>query len=309
VSGRLLKSAVPVILLLSLQNPAQAATCSCAGVPLLSYIDTSAIDKGQLFINYTAEDHEISDLVSGTQDVPDETRRERNSFSHVVSASYAFTDHWSISGLVSYVEHFRLINSSFLGETTSSGIGDSVLLARYTPLAITPFSRHQFSVGLGARIPTGDDDAGGDFVLSEDMQPSIGAYGAIIWTQYSYAFNQAATLLFHTSANYTYNGENDRKYRFGHDFYVSAGMSQSVNTWFSYSLGLRYRNARADERLGFEIPNTGGEWLDIIPAIQFGITDRFSAALSGRYPLWRDLNGTLQFTTSYSYALSLTYGF
>ena len=264
----------------ALQNPAQAATCSCAGVPLLSYIDTSAIDKGQLFINYTAEDHEISDLVSGTQDVPDETRRERNSFSHVVSASYAFTDHWSISGLVSYVEHFRLINSSFLGETTSSGIGDSVLLARYTPLAITPFSRHQFSVGLGARIPTGDDDAGGDFVLSEDMQPSIGAYGAIIWTQYSYAFNQAATLLFHTSANYTYNGENDRKYRFGHDFYVSA-----------------------------EIPNTGGEWLDIIPAIQFGITDRFSAALSGRYPLWRDLNGTLQFTTSYSYALSLTYGF
>jgi hypothetical protein len=43
--------------------------------------------------------------------------------------------------------------------------------------------------------------------------------------------------------------------------------------------------------------------------VQFGITDNFSLALSGRYPLWRDLNGALQFTTSYSYALSLSYGF
>jgi hypothetical protein len=276
---------------------------------LLSYIDTSATEQGQLFLNYTAEDHEISDLVSGTRDVPDETGRERHSFSHVLSGSYAFTDRWSVSGLVSYVEHVRRISTSFLGETTSSGIGDSVVLARYTPIAITPFSRHQLSLGAGARIPTGDDDAGAGFVLSEDMQPGIGAYGAIVWASYSYAFNQAATLQFHTSANYTHNGENDRKYQFGHDFYLSAGMSQSVNTWFSYSAGLRYRSAQGDRRAGFEIPNTGGEWLDFIPAVRFGVSDRFSVALSGRYPLWRDLNGTLQFTTSYSYALSLTYGF
>ncbi len=309
MSGRLLRSFFLVVLVISLQDRAQAATCSCAGAPLLIYIDTSAIEKGQMFLNYTAEDHEISDLVSGTEDVPDETGRERNSFSHLLSGSYAFTNRWSVSALASYIEHFRLINTSFLGETTSSGLGDSVILARYTPIAITPFSRHQFAIGGGARIPTGDDDAGEGFVLSEDMQPSTGAFGAIMWTSYSYAFNQAATLAFHTSANYTYNGENDRKYRFGHDFNLSAAISQNANTWFSWSAGLRYRIAQADQRAGFDIPNTGGEWLDFTPAVQFGITDNFSLALSGRYPLWRDLNGALQFTTSYSYALSLSYGF
>ena len=83
-----------------------------------------------------------------------------------------------------------------------------------------------------------------------------------VWTSYSYAFNQAATLAFHTSANYTYNGENDRKYHFGNDFNLSAAMSQNVNTWFSWSAGLRYRIAQADQQAGFDIPNTGGDWLD-----------------------------------------------
>ena len=309
MSGRLLRPFFLAFLLISLQNRATAATCSCAGAPLLSFIETSAVEEGDLFLNYTAEYHEISDLVSGTENVPDETGRERNSFSHILSGSYAFTDRWSVSALVSYVEHFRKINTSFLGETTSSGLGDSVVLTRYTPFAITPFSRHQFSIGAGARIPTGDNDSGVGFILSEDMQPGTGAFGGIVWTSYSHAFNQAATVQFQASANYSYNGENDREYRFGHEFYFSTGMSQSVNTWFSWSAGLRYRKAQADQRTGFDIPNTGGKWLDFIPALQFNITDNFSLALSGRYPLWRDLNGALQFTTSYSYALSLSYAF
>ncbi len=215
---RSFKSTVPALLIFGLPTPVFAATCSCAGVPLLASIDTSATEKGQFFISYTAENHQINDLVSGSKDVNDETRRDRTSFSQVLSASYAVTDHWAVSALVSYVKHNRTIGSSFLGTTTTSGISDSVVLARYSPLFITPFSRHALSLGVGLRIPTGEDDFGDDFVLSEDMQPSTGAYGEILWTSYSYAFNQAATLQLNTSANYTFNGENDRKYSFGNEF-------------------------------------------------------------------------------------------
>lgn len=301
----------PVVaaLLFCVRVPALAATCSCAGVPLLTSIDTSAREKGELFFNYTAEYHQINDLVSGSDDIKDETGRDRNSFSHVLSASYALTDRWSVSVLASYVEHEREIGASFLGKTTTSGIGDSVILTRYTPIFITPFSRHELSLGLGVRIPTGEDDYGSGIVLSQDMQPSTGAVGEIFWTSYSYAFNQAATLLLNTSANYTYNEENDRKYAFGHEFNLALGVSQNIGTRFAYSAALRYRTTRADRRFGFEIPNTGGEWLDFIPAIQYAITDDLSIGLSGRIPVARDLNGALQFTTSYSYALSVTYGF
>lgn len=306
---RSLKSTLLALPLLGLQIPAFAATCSCAGVPLLTYIDTSAIEKGQFFISYTAEDHQISDLVSGRDDVPDETGRDRNAFSHVLSASYAITDQWSVSALTSYVKHYRKIGTSFLGETTSRGFGDSVVLARYTPLSITPFSRHELSLGFGIRIPTGEDDYGDGFPLSEDMQPSVGARGEILWSSYSYAFNQAATLRLYTYANYTWNGENERKYSFGDEFYFAAGISQSIGTRFGYSAGLRYRSTRVDRRFDFALPNTGGEWLDFIPAISYSITDNFNAGLSGRIPLARNLNGALQFTTSYSYALTLSYGF
>lgn len=306
---RFFKTATLAIPLLTLQVSAHAATCSCAGVPLLTYLDTSALEKGQLFISYTAEDHQISDLVSGKDDVPDETGRDRNSFSQVLSASYAITDHWSVSALTSYVKHSRTINASFLGETTSRGFGDSVVLARYTPIAITPFSRHQFSLGAGVRLPTGEDDYGDGFPLSEDMQPSVGAFGTILWTSYNYAFNQAATMQLYSYANYTWNEENDREYAFGDEFYFALGWSQNLGTRFGYSAGLRYRSTRVDRRFGFPLPNTGGEWLDFIPAVNYSVTDSFNIALSGRIPLARNLNGALQFTTSYSYALSMTYGF
>ena len=304
-------SVVLSVLFISLQNSAFAATCSCAGVPLLALIDTSATEKGQFFLSYSAEDHQISDLVSGSDDVKDETGRDRSSFSHVLSASYALTDHWSFSALVSYVHHSREIGSSFIGKTTSSGFGDSVILARYTPLSITPFSRHELSVGLGARLPTGEDDYKSDngFTLSEDMQPSTGARGTILWSSYSYAFNQAATIQAGISANYTWNGENDRRYSFGDEFNIALGLSQSIGTRFGYSAALRYRTTNADRRASFSIPNTGGKWLDFVPAIQYSITDKLRASLFGRIPVARDLNGALQFTTSYSIGVSLIYGF
>jgi len=297
------------VLIGGVQQPAFAATCGCAGVPLLTSIDTSASEKGQLFVTYSVEDHQISDLVSGTKDVPDETGRDRSSLSQVISASYALTDRWSVSALVSYIEHRRTIGSSLLGETKTSGIGDSVILARYSPLFITPFSRHALSLGLGARIPTGEDNFGDGFVTSEDMQPSTGALGKIFWSSYSYAFNQAATVQFNASANYVSNGANDRDYSFGDEFNLALGISQNLGTKFGYSAAFRYRSTKGDTRFDFVIPNTGGKWVDFVPAIQYSLNDRLTLGLSGRFPVFRDLKGALQFTTSYSMSFSLNYAF
>lgn len=211
------------------------------------FLDTSATEKGQFFLSYTAEDHQMNDLVSGSDDVPDETGRDRNSFSHVLFASYALTDHWSFSALVSYVEHKRRIGGSFLaGETRVSGLG------------------------AGVRGPTGENDAMTGFVISEDMQPGMGAWGRIAWASYAYAFNQAATLQAFASVNYSYNGENDRGHTFGHGFNITTGISHGLGERFSYSAAVRYRETEPDLRRGFELPNTGGRWLDFVPALRTG---------------------------------------
>lgn len=306
-----IQSVALTLMLVGVHAPAQAATCSCAGIPLLGSIDTSAIEAGQLFISYTTEEHQISDLVAGHRDVPDETGRDRESFSQVLSASYAITDRWSVSALVSWVEHKRRIGASVINDSTvTSGFGDSVVLARYTPLIITPFSRHQWSLGLGVRIPTGEDKLTDGFsVLSEDLQPSVGAMAKIVWTGYSYAFNQAATVKLNASANFIANEENDRGYAFGDEISLSLGISQNIGPRFGYSAAVHYRNAEAHERFGAAIPNTGGEWLDFVPAVHLKAGDRLNLSLFGRIPVARDLDGALQFTTRYSYGFSASYGF
>lgn len=286
----------------------QGATCSCAGVPLLNAMDASTPERGKFNINFTVDVHEISDLVEGSDEINDETGRERSAFSQIFSGSYGISDKWTVSALISRVEHKRRIGSSFIGEQRASGLGDSVILLRYNPLQITPFTRHDLSVGVGARLATGKDDAGGFVALSEDMQPGTGAEGSIVWGSYTYAFNQAATVNFHSSLNYTVNGENKRNYSFGDEINLATGFSY-LNTFQKYGLSamLRYRETTADERLGFDVPNTGGQWLDFVPAISYNFNDKMSLSLSGRLPLKRKLEGALQFTTSYSYAIGLSY--
>lgn len=116
----------------------RAATCSCAGVPLLSAIDTSSTQPGDLFFSFTSELHEISTLVQGSKEIKDATRRQRSSLAQVLSLSYGLAENWSVSGLVSYVEHRRKIGSSFFGSSNSSGLGDGVILFRYTPIYASP---------------------------------------------------------------------------------------------------------------------------------------------------------------------------
>ena len=305
----LLISSLLVVCNLFIPVSLQAATCSCAGVPLLSAIDTSSTQPGDLFFSYSTEQHEISDLVRGSKDIKDETGRERSALSQTLSFSYGLAENWAISGLVSYVEHSRNIGSSFFGEQRAEGLGDSVLLLRYSPIYITPFSRHELGFGIGARIATGEDNARNNGItLSEDMHPSSGSLGQIGWASYTYALNQAATMQINSSVDYTYNDdENSRGYAFGDELNVAVGFSQTVGTKFGYSAAVRYRTTNADSRNGFDIPNSGGEWLDFVPAIQYQVNDSIRVGLSGRIPLSRRLDGALQFTTSYSYALSLSY--
>ena len=300
-----------LLLLMVLPDLALAATCSCAGTPLMGALNTSTTEQGDLYFTLTSEFHEISDLVQGRKQIDDETGRERSSLSQALAFSYGLSDRWALSGLFTYIEHEREVGSSFFGsKQRTSGLGDSVLRLRYTPLYITPFSRHELSLGVGARLPVGKDDAGGLIRFSEDMQPGTGAAGAILWGQHSLAFNQAATRTLTSSIFYTRNNwENDRDYAFGHQFVAGVDFIQNLNTRFSYSAGLRYQHTTSDRRLGFEVPNTGGQWLDFTPAFNYSLDNGLDINLSGRIPLDRKLDGAIQFTTSYSYALSLTYGF
>jgi hypothetical protein len=290
---------------LPLQTSAQ--TCSCAAVPILGSMQLASPKSQQWFLGTTYDFHDVSELVAGSSTVPDRTGRDRTSQALIVELSRGLSEKLSVSAMLSAVDHDREVGSN---QASASGLGDAIVMVKYSPKSISLYSDTTLSFGLGARIPVGVDDAtrlGVD--LAEDMQPSTGAYGGMVWAYWAKALNDSKGARIYVGASHTQNGDNDRKYEFGQDTTVTFGGNYQTQTPWGFNLELLYRKAGRDQRDSFEIPNTGGEWLDIVPAIQYHVTESIALKAAATIPVSRDLNDELQFTTKYAFRLSLSYIF
>ena len=289
--------------------PAQsfAQTCSCASVPLLGSMELASPNNGQWYLSTTYEFHDVSDLVAGSSSIPDLTGRDRTAETLVLEASRGITEKWSFSALLSAVEHKREVSGV---QANTSGLGDAILMLKYSPKSISLYSDTALSFGLGSRIPLGEDDTTRlGVTLAEDMQPSTGAFGGMIWAYWAKALNDSKGARIYASASYTMNGDNDRNYEFGEETTVTIGGAYQTQTPWGFNLDFLYRNADRDQRNSVTIPNTGGEWLDVIPSVQYHITETIALRASAKLPVSRKLHDQLQFTTKYAYRLSVSYVF
>jgi len=262
-------------------------------------------DNGQWYFGTTYEFHDVSDLVAGTSSIPDQTGRDRTSQALLFEASRGLTEKWSISAITATVNHDRQVGGF---RVSTSGLGDAIMMARYAARSISLYSDTALAFGVGARVPLGEDEARlQDVVLAEDMQPSTGAYGGTLWAYWARALNDSRRTQVYASANHTQNGDNDRKYQFGDDTVLTfGGMFQTPGPW-GFNVELSYRNAERDQRNSVMIPNTGGEWLDLMATVQYRLSDALALGVAAKLPVQRDLHDELQFTSKYAVRLSLSY--
>ena len=291
-----------MILLLSLLSilfigqPLQAATCSCASIPLLNALENGSAQPNQWFLNFAYEQHEMNDLVSGSDAVNDETNRQRSATSALVGISYGLNDKWSLSSMMSHVSHKRQVGTG--EQEVSEGIGDSVFLVKYSPFKIGLFSRKELAFGSGVKIPSGVPDNRGVSLLSEDMQPGAGAWSFVVWLYGAKSFHASAKTQLFGLVNWSANQQNTRLYKQGNELNVSVGGSYSTDLGLSFTHSFRYRQVAAAQNEGVDIPNTGGVWVDSIPAVQYQLNQSVAFKVDSQIPLLRQLNGALQFTTS-----------
>ena len=286
---------------------AEASTCSCAAVPLLGTMQLASPENNQWFLAGTFDYHDASDLVSGSTSIPDSTGRERTTQAFVLEASRGLSEKWSFSAIMSVVEHRRNVGGV---EDVANGLGDAIVMIKYAPISISLYSANAVAFGFGARLPIGVDDADRNGItLAEDMQPSTGAFGGIAWGYAAHAFNDARSARIYLSTTYTYNGDNQRDYQFGHETTVTIGGAYQTQSPWGFNAEVLFRHAERDQRNSVDIPNTGGRWLDFVPAVQYHATESFALTLAGKIPLRRDLNDALQFTTKYSVRFSFAYVF
>ena len=270
-------------------------------------MESASPNDNQWYLATTYEFHDVSDLIAGSSSVPDTTGRDRTSEAFILEASRGLTEKWSVSSLLAFVDHEREVGGS---RATASGLGDAILMVKYAPKSISLYSDTALSFGLGSRLPVGVDDAKQNSVtLAEDMQPSMGAYAGLAWIYWAKALNDSKAARIYASASHTLNGENDRNYMFGNDTTVAFGGTYQTSTPWGFNLELLYRNADRDQRDSATIPNTGGEWLDIIPTVQYHVTETLAVRAAAKFPLQRNLNDQLQFTTKYAFRVTLSYVF
>lgn len=300
-------SAAAAVALLLAATDSAATTCSCAGVPLLGSMQLATPGGGKWFLAGSYEFHDASELVSGSTTVPDPTGRDRTSEVLMFEASRGLWDKFSFSALIAAVKHDRTVGGV---HDSASGLGDAIVVLKYSPSSISLYSRNAVSLGVGARLPLGEDNAtSGGIVLAEDMQPSTGAFGSIFWVYAARALNEAASAQMYVNATYANNGENDRNYQFGHETTAGLGAGYQTQSPWGFNVELLYRHTERDKRASTDIPNTGGEWLDFIPSVQYHITDSMALSASAKIPVARNLNDQLQFTTKYAARLTFSYIF
>jgi len=288
-----------------------AATCSCASVPLASNLQSGGTAQNSLVLGVTWERHDMNDLVAGSEVVTDETERRRASEAILLELGYGFAQDWSVSFLTNYIEHSRQIGVNSVTEENSRGLGDSLLLFKYVPQTISVYNRHEYGVGAGLKFGAGETQqkSSSGIRLSEDMQPSTGADGTVLWSYYALAFSREARNTLHLTFNVSFNQKNDQGYRVGDDINLGFGWQSLLNNDWRSNLQLNFRNANADKRFGNAIPNTGGQWLDLLTSVQYRITDDMGVRFSYRLPLHRELEGSLQFTTSSAMSLGIVMHF
>ena len=105
-------------------------------------------EKRSWFLSSSYEYHDVSDLVSGTKDVPDETGRKRRAQTLILEGSYGINDQFSVSTLISAVEHTRKVGQN--STVKANGVGDGIVMLRYTPMKIGLLQKNGLAFGIGS---------------------------------------------------------------------------------------------------------------------------------------------------------------
>ena len=284
-----------------------AQTCCSGGIPLSNSIGLAILEKGTVQIGINYDYNNLNTLNNGSERLDDDSRL-RITHSVLLNAGYAVTDRLSVEGLFTWVNQQREI-TQFGNENLdqTSGIGDAVLLLKYN--FINALGKNSaLDLGLGAKLPLGSSTETNDrgITLNADLQPGSNAWDIIYWSSmyknfdFRPSFNISSRIIYrNTGTNNSYFG--DSTYKFGNEFQAFVGFSDQFllfKTQTTPSISFKYRDAAQDKVGGFNVENTGGNWVWIVPDFSINITPSMVFSTKVELPIYSNVDGT-QLTPTY----------
>ncbi|MBO6879886.1 hypothetical protein [Winogradskyella sp.] len=290
-------------------------TCCSGGIPLSNNIGLEFNEDNILLLNISYDFNNLNTLKNNAETLDDNSRL-RTTHSILINTGYAFSNKWSVEGLFTWVNQRRII-SQFESENLDQtyGIGDAIVLIRYSLLKNTP-KNWNLNIGAGVKIPLGSSTETNDqgITLNADLQPGSNAWDLVYLVGTSKTFDFRPTMTFSSRVVYRQTGENDSyfgnsSYKFGNEIQAFLNVSDQFlikNTLVNPSLSFKYRNAEKDETQGFDIPNTGGDWVFIIPSFSVKLFQNISFNAAAELPLYSSPDG-IQLTPTYRLTTGLLF--
>lgn len=305
-----------LLLTLTIGQIGIAQTCCSGGVPLSNNLGLPNEGKGVLLVGLNYDYNNLNTLNAGTEKLDDDSRL-RITNSVLLNLGYAFTDKFSVETLFTWVNQTRTItqfgNENF---TETSGIGDAVVLLKYTIPDILG-DRTLLNLGVGTKAPLGRSDILTEqgIQLTADLQPGSGAWDGLGWVSISKGVNFRPSATISGSFTYRLTGVNQdylnstATYEFGTVIQTNLGYTDQFllfNTIFGPGLIFKYRKAYEDKIDGSGIPNTGGEWVFVRPEMTVQLTQDISINTRLELPLYSYVEGT-QLTPTLRFSAGLSF--
>lgn len=288
------------ILLLGLLH-SYAQTCCSGGVPLSGNIGFQGGLQGTLQMELSYDVNYLARLKNGSEVLVDESRL-RTTQSILLKSGYNVRDWLAVDALFTYVFLARRI--TYLdqqNQVNTNGVGDAVLLARFILSRISD-SGTEVQLGLGPKIPLGRSDLSDHhgIAFNADLQPGSGSWDAITWIYLARQLSFRPSSVVSARIVGRFNGVNQKylgslSYSFGNSMQLYLGIGDQL-IWgkqlFTPSFSLRYRYAGMDQIKNRELDNTGGQWINLIPALSWHLTPQAILHIIPEIPVYSKVEGT-----------------
>jgi len=284
-----------------------AQTCCSGGIPLSNNIGLTPLKKGSFQIGINYDYNNLNTLNFGDEKL-DSNARLRITHSILLNANYDITDRLSVESLFTWVNQRRKI-TQFGNENLeqSSGIGDAVLLLKYN-FSNTFGQNSNLNVGVGTKIPLGSTTEKNSLgiILNPDLQPGSNVWDLVLWSRMSKSFNFRPSFNVSTQFTYRNTGINNEylensTYKFGNEFQAYLGISDQfvlLKSLATPSITFKYRTAKKDKVSGFDLDNTGGNWISMIPNFSINLKPNIVFSTQVELPLYSNVDG-IQLTPTY----------
>jgi hypothetical protein len=303
-----MKTIYLIILLIAGNSISSYSQCCCVGTPSGGTTSIGILGQNVLRATLFARYSQSNDYYQGSSKVNQSgVYVQKANFKYVGAiVGYGITDDITLETEFGYFLNKTWQYSIATPDVVGSGLSSLVVSAKYN-LFNSMEDMFEITAGVGAKLPFSTKPQIVDNVeLNQDLQPSSGAYGAVLQAFIHKGFPDSDINLFLMNRT-EINGSNTFPfpYRYGNSYITSLYASKKIIESLVGMLQLRYDIRNQDERDGKPFENSGGYSFIVSPQLSYHI-DKLNFSVLCDIPVYKYYNNK-QLANAYSAAFNISY--